>query len=283
MIDERLIELARDPAFWRAVAPKLGVGARTTMLPCVPGGDLVAQAGRQIREDGYLRVPDLALGDELARLRDGIARVTAQGWPAVFVFLYDEPWLLFASMRPLLSALLGEDYHSLAGFWAWSLAPDHAARGWLPHRDRGTPCVRADGMPEIMTLWIAVTDATPENGCIYTLPASRDPNYRTDLALNEVAHWEDVRALPAPAGTVLGWTQQLLHWGGRSSRWAKQPRVSFSMEFQRADFPLVNAPLDAEVPTFEDRAQLIGRQIRNYAHMDPPNAALTLLAEALTR
>jgi len=241
----------------------------------------VALAHRTMREDGFLRVPDAVPRDVIDRLRRGMDTIREQGWPVSFVFLFEEPWLVLEAMRPLLASFLGEDYVRLAGFWAWFLPPGDGARGWRPHRDSTVPSVRADGSLDIMTLWIALADATPENGCMYFVPAPRDPAYRGDLSSMDVVDPASVRALPARAGTVLGWTQHLLHWGGRSSAWAEGPRVSLSMEFQRPDVPLRNGVISEVVPPFRERARWLGKQIEGYAHMEPPSDELAALARRL--
>ena len=33
----------------------------------------------------------------------------------------------------------------------------------------------------------------------------------------------------------MGWNSQVLHWGGRSSEWAEQPRISVAIYFQSQD------------------------------------------------
>jgi hypothetical protein len=280
MIDEQLAGFVSDPDFWRAALPMLTVeGARPTEAKLTP--DAIALAHRMIREDGFLRVPEAVTGDTLDRIRTGMATLVEQGWPVPFVFLFEEPWQVLEALRPLLASFLGDDYLRLAGFWAWWLAPNGRAKGWNPHRDSPLRSVHADGALDIMTLWVAVTDATPENGCIYFVPASRDPSYDGDLRNAVVADPSTIRALPARAGTVLGWTQQLLHWGGRSSAWAEGPRASFSMEFQRSAVPLRNDPIPQAVPPFRERARWVGKQIHGYAHMEPPSPELERLAARL--
>lgn len=51
-------------------------------------------------------------------------------------------------------------------------------RGWGPHRDRPTmPRLPPDNFPAYLTLWLALTPATPESSCIYVVPADMDPLY----------------------------------------------------------------------------------------------------------
>jgi hypothetical protein len=280
MLDEGLAGFVTDPGFWRAALPMLTIEGGEA-APANLSEDAIALAHRTIRAEGFLRLPDVVPVQTLDRIRSGMATLVDQGWPAPFIFLFEEPWRVLEGLRPLLASFLGDDYVRLSGFWGWWLSPKGGAKGWHPHRDSSQSCVHADGTIDLLTLWIAVTDATPENGCMYFVPAPRDPNYHGDLSNVTVADPSVIRALPARAGTVLGWTQHLLHWGGRATPWAEGPRASFSMEFQRSGLPLRNEAIAEPVPPFRERARRLGQQIEDYAHMEPPGPALAALAARL--
>jgi hypothetical protein len=276
-----MAELVRDPALWRAINPHLSIDAVHSRLPRSIGEEQIDGARRQLAYDGYFAIPALLSDDLVARAREGTANLVRQGWPAVFAFLYDETWLLFDELSRLIGGLLGQDYRRLGAFWAWSVGAGGEPAGWGPHRDRSTTTVSESGEPDVLTLWLALTNATPESGCIYVVPASRDPCYRVGLENVEVRDLQDVRAVPATAGTVLGWTHHLLHWGARASALVSAPRVSLSAEFQRARCPLLDDAIDAGVPTFDERAQLLGRNVLRYAHMRAPSKMLGEIAERL--
>lgn len=97
------------------------------------------------------------------------------------------------------------------------------------------------------------------------------------------ANLQDVRALPAKPGDVLGWNQAILHWGARSSRRATEPRISFACEFQRGDVEPYNRPLldPQQLPPIEMRLALIGKQILQYRHMYGLSDAMTEIATRL--
>jgi len=133
--------------------------------------------------------------------------------------------------------------------------------GSIPHRDcdglgNFTSTFRSDLTPKHGTVWVALTDALPENSCIYCLPAYEDVFYWSTkesevaptpcseaqqlthdalLANEKNAHTavrtaglQAIRAMPARAGDVLAWSHRLLHWGGLSSRHAQVPRIALS-------------------------------------------------------
>jgi hypothetical protein len=102
-------------------------------------------------------------------------------------------------------------------------------------------------------MWIPFTDADTHNSCIYVLPFPHDPAVQSFLRGENVAtmiHYENqiflpnVRALPARAGSVVGWTPYILHWGSQSTDWATQPRISVGIYYHAADTAKVTVPFD---------------------------------------
>src|SRR5207245_1434751 len=93
----------------------------------------------------------------------------------------------------------------------------------------------------------------------------------------------NIRAVPAPAGSMLAWNQGVLHWGARASRRASAPRCSASIEFQRADISPFRSPLldPHTIPSFHARLGLTGMQILQYQHMYPLDDPLGVLATRL--
>lgn len=72
---------------------------------------------------------------------------------------------------------------------------------------------------------------------MYVVPSRFDPDYPT---LKETLDFDvqNVRALPAPAGSALVWSGRTLHFGGRADKDSQWPRISFSFA--------------ASTPAFED-------------------------------
>lgn len=248
-LTRRLPEV-RDPDFWRALNPDLTISEFPLATRRERPAAVAAMADhcrRQITTDGYLMTPPVIPADEMARLAAGIERVVAAGFPSVFAAVYDEYYNIFNGLEPIFAPLMGDDYIMLTqGVWAFHVAPGDDGRTlWTAasaHRDRMSPDARtlAGDVPSVLTLWIPLTDVTTEHSCIYVVPAPYDAGFyrgekevlRTDFRL------QDIRALPAKAGSVLGWSSHLIHWGSRSSAFAETPRMSVTMYFQRRDVPL---------------------------------------------
>lgn len=120
----------------------------------------------------------------------------------------------------------------------------------LPHRDySAADSLYCDDEPAVLTVWIPLNDATNNNGCIYVVPREFDTDFsRTDghhAHMNPAAEVQrgvsskihfplhGVRALPAPAGSLIAWYGNTIHWGSSCSKYAKDPRKSIALTFVR--------------------------------------------------
>lgn len=233
--------------------------------------------------EGYFQEQDRELVGLSEQLSACISKLMSLGLPPVFIFLFDEAWLAFFRQHFTLQMLLGHDYKVLPDFWAWHVDPNAGQAGWRPHRDKGQMALAPDGSPLSLTMWIPLTEATPQNGCMYILPANRDPVYNTPEEKAWKVDYPSIRALPAAPGQYLCWNQAVLHWGAQSSPFAEKPRMSMALEFQRADIAPFNQPLLPALGnlTFEVRLKLVAKQILQYRHMYPLPERLQAMAQAL--
>jgi hypothetical protein len=258
---------------WKALCPDLSIESKKPK-PSFELGD-TAELMKRLRYEGYVNVANVVPEAAFLPLRACIAKLHDAGIPLAFAFVYDELWQVFQGVGRFLEAALGNDYRALPDFWVWHVAASEQATGWGPHRDRVQPTLDRDNSPHSLTVWFPFTDATPLNGCIYVLPAHLDERFRRrvwDGPDNTVVKDpQNIRALPATAGSFLAWNQGVLHWGGRASQLAEGPRTSAAFEFQRGDRPPFNQPLlDPDtIPPFSFRLGLIGKQVLQYQHMYP--------------
>ena len=234
--------------------------------------------------NGYLQIKKACDPNELQLLSSEVEHLVKQGLPPVFVFVYDQAWLLPMRLHNFVQAYLTEEYIRLPDFWCWYVNPDQEASGWKPHRDKGYRTLDQDGLPEAITMWIPLTNATPLNGCMYVIPKDRDPTYGKPNDKSWEFNLQDIRALPAPAGDVLIWDQAVLHWGARASEMAATPRISVAFEFQRSSSEPYNKPISPplSVPDFQSRLRLIAKQILQYQHMYTLSGDLKDWAEGIT-
>lgn len=273
---EALLERIQQPDFWRALCPTARISDHpfTPALDAYPiAPDAVAQRLTQLREEGYLQTEPLLPAEDARALAACVLRVANHGFPAPFALVYDELWQVSARIAAIIEPVLGAGYRLLPDFWLWVVGPGYEVSGWAAHRDLEHPgTLRANGLPNLMTVWLPFTDATPLNSCIYALPTHRDPHLPDDVkALTIPAGSErHVRALAAQAGSVLAWNQYLLHWGAETTRWAPAPRISFGMYYQRGDvapyLPGGVVPAEGAPLPFAHRLGIIGRMLLKYSY-----------------
>lgn len=220
-------------------------------------------------EEGYFQGRTTQLTRLAPKLADAVRIFNRNNIPPAFLFLFDEAWDAYASLLPLVDDLL-PNARVLPDFWVWHVDPAAGEAGWNPHVDKGLKALDAQGNPLSLTIWIPLSRAIPANGCMYILPANRDPEY--GLGLNKRTKPIDLplfRALPGEPGDFFMWNQAVLHWGSATSRFADEPRISMALEFQSGDVPAFNQPLIDPEKTidFESRLRLVGKQILQYRHM----------------
>ncbi|HEY5105798.1 MAG TPA: phytanoyl-CoA dioxygenase family protein [Caulobacteraceae bacterium] len=273
-------------AFWEENFPNLAINSRlagAAVEQTALSAAELSRAGERMREEGYFQAKDATLARLAPVLAEAVITCKRLDIPPAFIFIFDEVWECFQALHPVLSAFLGADYKALPDFWTWHVDPKAGESGWRPHRDKGRVSLAPDGSPLSFSVWIPFTEAMPQNGCMYILPANRDPVYNTA----EEGQWRidiaRVRALPARPGEFLVWDQALLHWGAESSRFAPHPRISVAMEFQRGDIRPFNQPLSEPFAnhSFEMRLKLVAKQILQYKHMYPLAARFETLAQGL--
>jgi Phytanoyl-CoA dioxygenase (PhyH) len=273
--------------FWGELCPGMSIEGYTPCAPVAFGESDRLLAS--LKFEGYVQVPGVLPEVTIAPIRYAISTLFQRGIPLAFAFVYDELWLAFQSLSRFLTVVLGESYQALPDFWVWHVNPSENAVGWGPHRDRVIPTLEADNSPQTLTVWLPLSDATPLNGCMYVLPAHLDERFKQrqwDGTDNTVVHNpQDIRALPATAGSMLAWNQGVLHWGGRGSRLGSAPRISAAFEFQRGDCRPFNSPLlnPGRLPTFSERLGLIGKQVLQYRHMYPLSDDVAAFATSLSQ
>lgn len=283
---------AEDPSFWLELCPDMTIEGEAS-VPLASLGSLGIEQRQwallqeRLHEEGYLKLEPWLAREEAAQLAAVVQQIERRFGVPVFGLVFDAFWQLIPRLAGLLEEALGGDFRVLPDCWVWLLHPNGKDRGWGVHRDRNRHTLDADGTPRTLSLWIALTDATTDNGCIHVLPASSDPDYteaKADYAFS-LKTLQSVRALPVSAGSALCWTQHLVHWGGRASRFAAQPRISIAFELQRSDVPAFSSPLMPAdwMPSFAMRLGLIGRQILQYQHMISVSSEMLSLAKQLHR
>ena len=274
-----------DISFWNKIFERLHISHTDNLKSNVKAFDiennrLDLYKNRLITE-GYIQLPKLEWDDWFSEIKEVIELFEHLRIPLPFIFVYCEPWLLAFKLNIIIKKLFGESYYLLPDFWAWHVDPIKEDAGWGPHRDKGPNSLFQNGEPKSLTIWIPLTDATIDNGCMYVLPANRDPSYLSGDIDKEKLDMQNIVALPASAGSPIIWNQGILHWGSRSRPRNTPPRMSVAFEVQIAKVDPFNSPLlePLGIPNFEDRLKLICKQVLQYSHMYPLQPDIELFAK----
>ena len=229
----------------------------------------LVQDKNHLEKLGYLHKKNSNFKVPISLMKKSITGIVNYKLPPVFAFVYDEFWYIQFQLRMLLEKFLDKNYKQLPDFWAWHVSSGQS--GWAPHRDKVEGSLFKNNIPKSLTVWIPLSKASPNNSCMYMLPANKDKFYnKPKLNKNFPGVLSDIRALPAEAGDVLMWTQEVYHWGSSSGEESlNEPRISIAFEFQRSDVAPFNTLLLEPnlLPTFNDRLALISMQILQYTHM----------------
>jgi hypothetical protein len=249
---------------------KLGPGLTiSASIPATPAGPASPGLAAGLAAEGFGAIARAAHDAPCAALVRAAAALRAQDLPASFLYAFDEPWAIGERMRARIEAMLGRPYLLVEDVWAWHVPP--GSGGWAPHR--GIADVRLDrDVPEILNVWIALSDVPADRACMHAVPLDEDPGYPDSLAELD-APLASVRALPASAGDALFWNANVLHWGGRSSERANGARVSCSFSLCRADaverFPALRQLAPLTTLDLGARMGALARMIRIYGPSQP--------------
>ncbi len=289
-------ELAVHPDYWRELCPQVPFDSSQVVVETSPvNHQLVKDCASQLSSRGYFKAGPLIPESTIASMRQCVETVRKAGWPPVFAFLYDSFWAVtrVPFMVEFLDAVLGAEFNIIMSrSWCYYIPPARGAGGWTPHADAySSPAHR-------LTLWIPLTDATLDNGCMYVVPkdfayGSRAPKkerLRADTVSSD--YWLELlhscRALPAAAGSVLGWDPQTIHWGSKCHQ-PSAPRISIGCEFVSKGvvprphvrdelFPGQPAGL---LPTFSQRLRHVALSIRIHHRRELKAGMFLEVAEAL--
>jgi hypothetical protein len=262
--------------FWQRLNPDLRVCSGDA--PALEGETLqpdeVEAVADSLRRKGYFQTRPTLSVDALGRLRAGIERLRELRLHPSFCFVYDEFWEVACtpSVAAVVGSVLGPGHLQIPRVWCHYVHPVRSASGWVPHVDHDR-----SGR---MTVWIPLTEATLDNGCMYVVARDLAPPGSGFEGRDAQGLLRATRALPAAPGELLGWDFETIHWGSVASEDAASPRISLSLEFIGADAanghegPLVDT--GHAIPSFEERLLFVTDGILRYSKYEP---SLHLFAE----
>jgi hypothetical protein len=285
-IDARL-DRVRDAQYWQSLSPSIQIGKLSSIDAVAVDPAVQLRYHRFFNEEKYFETPALIAPSALAHLNAAIDAVTAAGWPAEFALVDDAFWLCarVPAIRALVEARLGQGYRQIPHVWLHVVRKVDGAGGWPPH---------FDGFRQNrISVWLALTDATTTNGCMFVVPPKSMPESFRTLKIETLPTMDVMRAMhatramPVGAGASLGWDFDVFHWGGR----AVQPgleRRALSMEFLGAgespeedEVPILD--VDAPLPSLDLRLKVIAIGLDTYSKREPLAARFRSLTDDLLK
>lgn len=275
-----------EAAYWRRLAPGLHLGDasfQASAVPIVLPAVRLAVLRSELRADGVFTLlpSEMPWAASLKAMRVGVKRLVRRGWPASLLLMYDEAWAMAHQISKIMQAVSGNvnSFDTLA----WSISPALGQGGFAPHRDRQPPDVsgsfRADGSPKYATAWVALSEASPDNSCLYMVPRTVDPGYEAGddpdpeaedpliaLMRNDAAV-QSIRCCPLKPGGVVVFSHRCMHWGSKGRPTCQKPRVSISFGCSDPSFeaPFLGRPEQhLPFPKPSVRAALAAAQLINY-------------------
>ena len=191
---------ARD--YWAKLCPELHVSDAGFQRACQAANGGFSSAGKErgtgheaksrMVDEGFATIEpeDLQWSVDRAAVVRGIVTLREHGWPATAIIVYDEAWAMAVDAARVMKEVVPHN-RPVTDTLCFFVDPSDASRGFSAHRDRQPEDWMAKGFPEdarstfwpddgtarYATLWIALTDATPDNSCLHYIPAEADEGY----------------------------------------------------------------------------------------------------------
>ena len=186
----RLVTPARalDPEYWRALCPELHVDDEAftdsvRAMSDVGSGGFAQDVRARIIEQGFVKIPSHKLPWRTTNhraLASAAMRLMQHGWNPTWLLAYDEAWAVANELSAFVFETTGNRLNHDALLWHVGVH-DSTPTAFSPHRDRqpedARRTFREDGTAMYATAWVPLTDAGPQNSCLFFVPAPGDPGY----------------------------------------------------------------------------------------------------------
>lgn len=290
------------PDYWNSISRGATVQGEGRQGQINIGKEELVRSSSALKQSGYSRLEGISWEDagiSLQAVALTMESLRHHGFPPVFIFMYDEPWLLFEKLFEAVAGILDCDAVDMdTSVFAWALRPvgENGSVGsnfGRPHRDcTWKACHTASGHPSALSVWMPLVPVTIDSGCMYVIPSDHDPLFDKSkdsrhMCPDQQMPWAHIQPLPCSAGDVLIWRGNLIHWGGSCGKNVLQPRKSIASTFriqsqsnETQSGMLSRADLMAGL-SMSARLKVIVEALLGYEHWHPGFSGLSGLKELL--
>lgn len=228
--DNYNITTFQDASYWENINPELSLIKPSVILSELELVD-IEKKKKYYNKYGFVGIePDKPPEyiDLINRLEVGVENLVKNGWPAIFIYMYNETYEVIRIWNPILVGVNSNSVF-LGDIYAWKTN----RIGWGPHRDRmasDSSSFREDGSAMLSTTWLPLTNVTTHTSCMNFIPAVYDPNYKRgdsfidnnmiiqrdtigDIFGNNIQNYQRIRPMPISKGSALHFTHRVIHWG----------------------------------------------------------------------
>lgn len=255
--------------FWNDLCFDLHVESadfiQTNIAPLDIDSDPIQVLIDQMKKGGHIHIHRANWPIWFSTLAQLVTKLHNASIPLNFAFVYDEFWLVLAKLHTLTVRFLDENYLILPKLVTRFIEADTTSVKTVTTNDINLSSQAK--LCQELSIWIALTDASVQNSCLYAIPSNRltvklNKHHKT-LEYNE--DLQNVRALPTYAGGFIMWDQVTNIWESQPSKFATDPRISISFSVVRKNSSNDNAiPMDGKtIPSFNERIKLICQSIEN--------------------
>lgn len=225
-------------------------------------------------QHGYIVGAQSFAKDNCDKINLAMQKLEDAGFPPTFVFMYDVAWESVRAVWRHVEQIIGPCWlePSIAAF---KLNYSKSSKGeryvgnnfGMPHRDYNhIDSLDEEGNPKVLSIWVPTNDINHENGCMYLVPREHDVKWETE-EYSGAMHTPQFKPTsvkimaPYPAGTMMGWTGNTIHWGSKcEAGGAEDPRKSIALVFRRTN---TTPDREATPITFEESGKLsVGQRLK---------------------
>lgn len=234
------LESLLDVKTWSSICPFLTCSVDGLGTPHSSTVDSALSRGAHISlcDRGYFQVNpaqihlDARHAQLTTLLAQGVLRLMEFGYSPLFLLLFNECWELSRIVSEFMIMATNGQNAPLGDFYifavrtarqtaAAALNPNaflHQYTPGPPHRDRPSAGATSftNKCPQYASSWLALSDASTANSCLYCVPLANDEGYylEGDARDGRAIRVQDVLAKPLRQGAFLAFSHRLLHWGG---------------------------------------------------------------------